>query len=53
MFSPSLDKYRYEYKAYSPETIKDVILEWISEYQDKEMIKQFRKAGLYEPPRLS
>lgn len=51
--SPSLDKHRYEYKLYTPEAVKDAIPKWINEYQDKEMIKQFREAGLYEPPRIS
>ncbi len=53
MFSPSLDKHRYEYKLYTPEMVKAAIPEWINEYQDKEMIKQLQKEGLYDLPRLS
>lgn len=53
MFSPIRDAHWYRYKLYTPEAVKEAIPKWISEYQDKEMIKQFREAGLYEPPRIS
>lgn len=53
MFSPSLGKHRYACKLYTPEAVKEAIPKWISEYQDKKAIRQFREAGLYEPPRIS
>lgn len=53
MFSPTLDKHRYKHKLYTPEAVKAAIPKWISAYQDKKAIRQFREAGLYEPPRIS
>jgi hypothetical protein len=53
MFSPSRDAHRYVCKLYTPEAVKAAIPKWISEYQDKKAIRQFREAGLYEPPRIS
>lgn len=53
MFSPSRDAHWYRCELYTPEAVKAAIPKWISEYQDKKAIGQFREAGLYEPPRIS